>query len=214
MGEGIFALALLVMIAPFVVVRNYFQKIGMMPPAKAAVTKASDGVGLIGLGLWLLIVRDDIGLTSFGQGVGHPQAVLLVPVALGGFGLWWLVHGWQDAREYGQQPGVQSGMGGAAVRIALAVAAFSVLCGQSRPQFIDPDWWSIIVPLQWVIRAVSVWLFLTGAGKIAVLLATRSRPSRAPTFPQPRNRQSGPASPRQAMQGRGGKTSRMDQQEF
>jgi hypothetical protein len=41
---------------------------------------------------------------------------------------------------------------------------------------LDREYWLLLVELQWPVRAVAIWCFISGAAKFAVLLAVKKRP--------------------------------------
>ncbi len=55
-------IAVLLLLVPFVALRDYFGKIAQLDPRSAALTKASHGVAMLALGLWAYLERDRLGL--------------------------------------------------------------------------------------------------------------------------------------------------------
>jgi hypothetical protein len=206
-GAGIITLVGLLLLLPFVMARDYFGKIARLDPRNGALTKASHGAGMLALGVWALAIHDRMGIAG---------PLLWIPLAVGGFGLFWLVAGWRTAKMIGGPvPGDDFLLVRAGLRVGVGVVLFWLL--GAGPQALGYDTWQLVLDFIWLVRAAAIWFFITGAAKLGLLLAMRSRPSGtmpAATARNPAARYADPVSARQAMRGRGGQYSRMDSREF
>jgi hypothetical protein len=209
-GAGIFTLVLLLLAVPFVAVKEYFGKMRLLDPRSAALQKVSHGAAMLALGGWAFWLGDQIGLLAFGHWV--PLALLGLDV----FGLFWLVTGWNDAKIFGAQPGVDESLIFRAIAKAVVGLALFWLLGNGS-QVLDREYWLLLVELQWPVRAVAVWCVISGAAKFAVLLAVKKRPPQRPpvhAMPHGEARFASPGEARRMQQGHGGSASRMDQRKF
>jgi hypothetical protein len=78
-----------------------------------------------------------------------------------------LWNGWRQAKIYGNQPADEFLIGRAVVKIALGVVIFWLLGAGWR--VLDRDTWLLLLDLQWPVRAIAIWCFITGAAKFALL---------------------------------------------
>jgi len=206
---GIITLGLLLLAAPFVALKNYFGKLRLLDQRSAALHKVGHGAGLLVVAAWVFFLRGRMGL--------GPLEFLPLPLLIvAGFGLYWLVTGWTTAKIFGAQPGIDESLIFRAIaKAVLGLAIFWLLGAGYR--VLDREEWLLLLDLQWPVRAVAIWCFITGAAKFAVLLAIKKRPPQRPpvhAMPHGEARFASPVEARRMQQGHGGTASRMDQQRF
>jgi hypothetical protein len=189
---GIFGLAILLLLVPFVALGDYFGKLGRLDPRSAALTKASHGAGMLALGLWAYWKRYSIGLTVFDW---VPLAVLGVAA----FGLFWLAAGWRAAKIYGPAPGVDEFLIARSVgRLAVGAVLWWLPGADQGPlaplrlfvySTTGYDLWAQVVDVNaGLLRFAASWCFITGLAKIVLLQAVKQRRPRnlPPLHPAPR----------------------------
>jgi hypothetical protein len=218
-GGGIIALLMMLALAPFEIAKGYFDRIRLLNPRDQALAKTSHGGGMLALGVWAFAFRERMGLSSVGLGaLGLGQFAPWVPLlllAVAAFGLYWLVNGWQMAKKIGEQPGDSFQFGRCMAKIAVSLVIFWFLGAGYR--VLDRDEWLWLVTLQWPVRAVAIWCFITGSTKFALLLAVKRRPQQPPPVhasPHGQARYATPAQARRMRQGHGGGKSRIDDMKF
>ena len=168
----------LLVLLPFVAAWSYFGKMRTLDPHSAALIKSSHGAGMVALGAWVLAALS-APIRSFDVGAGlSPGALLWVPVAVAGFGFYWLVTGWRKARRLGEHPGDEFLVVRSVVKVAVGIAGFVLLSSGYR--FLDRDVWALVLDVQWLIRAAAIWCVVTGAARFVLLLAVKRRPRSAP----------------------------------
>lgn len=191
------AILVLLLLVPFVAVRDYFGRIGQLDPRSGALTKASHGAGMVALGLWAYWKRDSIGLTIFDWA---PYAVL----AIAAFGLFWLLAGWRAAKIFGPAPGIDEfltarsvgklAIGGLLIWLPSAGQDWFLPKGPFAPlrEFIyvktNYDVLLLLVQNAALLDFAAAWCFVTGITKIVLLQAVkqRRRPNLPPLHPAPR----------------------------
>jgi hypothetical protein len=211
----------LLLLVPFVALRDYFGKIGRLDPRSAALTKASHGAGMLALGSWAYLERDRLGLTVF-------DWVPLALLGLAAFGLFWLAMGWRAARIYGPVPGIDEFLTARSVAKLAIGAGLWWLPGADESQgplatirqFVysstGQDLWALLNENAGLLRFAASWCFVTGLTKIVLLRAVKPRLRPLPPVEDDRHGAAGNAGYSESWQAaaHGGRKTRLDDMQF